>query len=141
MDPEVDAMVRWHGAMFPGPSPQRAAARPTPIAIFFPDVVVGVGFSGYGFKMAPAVGKFLAKMAINGKSSTAVEAGVELHNYRINSDQPNTSFGLPIDRRSRDLTILLLSWTRKVQKLNEAGVTLPLYVWALLIRDVVKEKH
>ncbi|KAF8692460.1 hypothetical protein HU200_039556 [Digitaria exilis] len=43
---------------------------------FGEDVVVGVGFSGHGFKMAPAVGKFLAEMAIDGKSSTAAEAGV-----------------------------------------------------------------
>ncbi|KAF8737929.1 hypothetical protein HU200_014006 [Digitaria exilis] len=50
---------------------------------FGEDVVVGVGFSGHGFKMAPAVGRFLAEMAIDGKSNTAAEAGVELGHYRI----------------------------------------------------------
>nr|CAB3445195.1 unnamed protein product [Digitaria exilis]CAB3503194.1 unnamed protein product [Digitaria exilis] len=41
---------------------------------FGEDVVVGVGFSGHGF---------LAEMAIDGKSNTAAEAGVELGHYRI----------------------------------------------------------
>ncbi|RCV23612.1 hypothetical protein SETIT_5G020900v2 [Setaria italica] len=51
---------------------------------FGEDVVVGAGFSGHGFKMGPAVGRFLAEMAIDGKSKTAAEAGVELGCYRIN---------------------------------------------------------
>ncbi|CAO2192745.1 unnamed protein product [Urochloa humidicola] len=51
---------------------------------FGEDVVVGAGFSGHGFKMGPAVGRFLAEMAIDGKASTAAEAGVELGYYKIN---------------------------------------------------------
>jgi sarcosine oxidase/L-pipecolate oxidase len=51
---------------------------------FGEDVVVGAGFSGHGFKMGPAVGRFLAEMAIDGKSETAEEAGVELGYYKIN---------------------------------------------------------
>ncbi|KAG0541102.1 hypothetical protein BDA96_03G467200 [Sorghum bicolor] len=47
------------------------------------DVVVGVGFSGHGFKMGPAVGKILAEMAIDGDSPTAAEADLDLGFFRI----------------------------------------------------------
>ncbi|GJN33567.1 hypothetical protein PR202_gb22185 [Eleusine coracana subsp. coracana] len=50
---------------------------------FGKDVVVGAGFSGHGFKMAPAVGRILAEMAMDGEARTAAEAGVELGFFRI----------------------------------------------------------
>ncbi|TVU10110.1 hypothetical protein EJB05_43618 [Eragrostis curvula] len=50
---------------------------------FGKDVVVGAGFSGHGFKMAPAVGRILAEMAIDGEARTAAEAGVDLAYFRI----------------------------------------------------------
>jgi sarcosine oxidase / L-pipecolate oxidase len=50
---------------------------------FGKDVVVGAGFSGHGFKMAPAVGRILAEMAMDGEAGTAAEAGVELGFFRI----------------------------------------------------------
>uniref|UniRef100_J3NE00 FAD dependent oxidoreductase domain-containing protein n=2 Tax=Oryza brachyantha TaxID=4533 RepID=J3NE00_ORYBR len=50
---------------------------------FGTDVVVGAGFSGHGFKMAPAVGRILAEMALDGEARTAEEAGVELRHFRI----------------------------------------------------------
>jgi len=53
------------------------------------DVVVGAGFSGHGFKMAPAVGRILAEMAIYGEERTATEAGVELGSFRINRFEGN----------------------------------------------------
>nr|ACG35733.1 sarcosine oxidase [Zea mays] len=56
---------------------------------FGKDVVVGAGFSGHGFKMAPTVGRILAEMAMYGKESTATEAGVELGHFRINRFEGN----------------------------------------------------
>ncbi|TKW12166.1 hypothetical protein SEVIR_5G019300v4 [Setaria viridis] len=56
---------------------------------FGEDVVVGAGFSGHGFKMGPAVGRILAEMAIDGKASTAAEAGVELGHFRIKRFEDN----------------------------------------------------
>ncbi|KAL6655304.1 hypothetical protein ACP70R_006130 [Stipagrostis hirtigluma subsp. patula] len=50
---------------------------------FGKDVVVGAGFSGHGFKMGPAVGRILAEMAMDGDSTTAAEAGVELVHFKI----------------------------------------------------------
>ncbi|KAL6655302.1 hypothetical protein ACP70R_006128 [Stipagrostis hirtigluma subsp. patula] len=50
---------------------------------FGKDVVVGAGFSGHGFKMAPAVGRILAEMAMDGEARTAAEAGVELQHFMI----------------------------------------------------------
>jgi sarcosine oxidase/L-pipecolate oxidase len=47
------------------------------------DVVVGAGFSGHGFKMAPAVGRILAEMTLDGEARTAAEAGVDLRHFRI----------------------------------------------------------
>jgi glycine/D-amino acid oxidase-like deaminating enzyme len=40
---------------------------------FGKDVVVGAGFSGHGFKVAPAVGRILAEMAMDGEAGIAVE--------------------------------------------------------------------
>jgi sarcosine oxidase/L-pipecolate oxidase len=56
---------------------------------FGEDVVVGAGFSGHGFKMGPAVGRILAEVAIDGKASTAAEAGVELGHFRVNRFEGN----------------------------------------------------
>lgn len=42
------------------------------------DVVVGGGFSGHGFKMAPLVGKVLVDLAFTGKTE-----GVEMKHFRI----------------------------------------------------------
>lgn len=42
------------------------------------DVVVGGGFSGHGFKMAPLVGKVLVDLAFTGKTG-----GVEMKHFRI----------------------------------------------------------
>ncbi|CAI8599753.1 unnamed protein product [Vicia faba] len=42
------------------------------------NVVLGVGFSGHGFKMAPLVGKILTELAIDGKTNHA-----DLKHYRI----------------------------------------------------------
>jgi sarcosine oxidase/L-pipecolate oxidase len=53
------------------------------------DVVVGAGFSGHGFKMAPAVGRILAEMALDGEARTATEAGVELQHFRIGRFEGN----------------------------------------------------
>ncbi|CAM0951648.1 unnamed protein product [Alopecurus aequalis] len=58
---------------------------------FGQDVVLGAGFSGHGFKMGPAVGTILAEMAIHGEATTAAEAGVELHHFRINRFEGNTT--------------------------------------------------
>ncbi|GMN39851.1 hypothetical protein TIFTF001_009085 [Ficus carica] len=51
---------------------------------FGKDVVVGGGFSGHGFKMAPAVGRVLADLALNG-----VAEGVELDKFRIRRFEGN----------------------------------------------------
>ncbi|XP_051198744.1 probable sarcosine oxidase [Lolium perenne] len=56
---------------------------------FGQDVVLGAGFSCHGFKMGPAVGMILAEMAIDGEARTAVEAGVELHHFKINRFEGN----------------------------------------------------
>lgn len=45
---------------------------------FREDVVIGGGFSGHGFKMAPVVGKILADLALTGHAD-----GVELEHFRI----------------------------------------------------------
>lgn len=45
---------------------------------FGKDVVVGGGFSGHGFKMAPAVGRVLADLALTGETK-----GVDLKYFRI----------------------------------------------------------
>jgi len=50
---------------------------------FGKDVVVGAGFSGHGFKMAPAIGRILAEMAMDGETGMAVAAGLELGHFRI----------------------------------------------------------
>lgn len=50
---------------------------------FGKDVVVGAGFSGHGFKMAPAVGRILAEMAMDGEAGTAAAAGLELRRFSI----------------------------------------------------------
>uniref|UniRef100_A0A0D9X263 FAD dependent oxidoreductase domain-containing protein n=1 Tax=Leersia perrieri TaxID=77586 RepID=A0A0D9X263_9ORYZ len=56
---------------------------------FGKDVVVGAGFSGHGFKMAPAVGRILAEMAMDGEARTAAEASVELRYFRIGRFEGN----------------------------------------------------
>lgn len=45
---------------------------------FEKDVVIGGGFSGHGFKMAPAIGRILADLALDGSAN-----GVELKHFRI----------------------------------------------------------
>ena len=44
---------------------------------------MGAGFSGHGFKMAPAIGRILAEMAMDGETGTAVAAGLELGHFSI----------------------------------------------------------
>ncbi|KDP33459.1 hypothetical protein JCGZ_07030 [Jatropha curcas] len=51
---------------------------------FGKDVVVGGGFSGHGFKMAPVIGKMLADMAIFGETKEA-----DIKNFRIQRFQDN----------------------------------------------------
>ncbi|KAL3747928.1 hypothetical protein ACJRO7_016706 [Eucalyptus globulus] len=51
---------------------------------FREDVVIGGGFSGHGFKMAPAVGKILADLALVGHAD-----GVELEHFRIGRFEEN----------------------------------------------------
>ncbi|EXC32739.1 putative sarcosine oxidase [Morus notabilis] len=51
---------------------------------FGEDVVVGAGFSGHGFKMAPAVGMVLADLALKG-----VAEGVELDKFRLRRFEGN----------------------------------------------------
>ncbi|KAJ6758738.1 PEROXISOMAL SARCOSINE OXIDASE [Salix koriyanagi] len=48
------------------------------------DVVIGGGFSGHGFKMAPVVGRILADLVLSGEAE-----GVELRHYRIQRFQEN----------------------------------------------------
>ncbi|KAJ9184143.1 hypothetical protein P3X46_007914 [Hevea brasiliensis] len=48
------------------------------------DVVIGAGFSGHGFKMAPLVGRILADMALCGEAK-----GVNLKHFRIRRFQEN----------------------------------------------------
>lgn len=48
------------------------------------DVVIGGGFSGHGFKMAPIIGKILADLAFTGKSE-----GVEMKHFRIGRFEEN----------------------------------------------------
>jgi sarcosine oxidase/L-pipecolate oxidase len=50
---------------------------------FGKDVVVGAGFSGHGFKVAPAVGRILAEMAMDGEAGVAAAAGLELGHFSI----------------------------------------------------------
>ncbi|OIV97777.1 hypothetical protein TanjilG_12534 [Lupinus angustifolius] len=45
---------------------------------FGKDVVVGGGFSGHGFKMAPVIGKILVQLVVNGETS-----GVDMNHFRI----------------------------------------------------------
>ncbi|EXC08458.1 hypothetical protein L484_009601 [Morus notabilis] len=51
---------------------------------FGKDLVVGGGFSGHGFKMAPAVGRVLADLALNG-----VTEGAELDKFRVRRFEGN----------------------------------------------------
>lgn len=51
---------------------------------FGKDVVVGGGFSGHGFKMAPVVGRVLADLVLNGETN-----GVELEYFRIQRFKEN----------------------------------------------------
>ncbi|XP_065850638.1 probable sarcosine oxidase [Euphorbia lathyris] len=51
---------------------------------FGKDVVVGGGFSGHGFKMAPIVGRILADMALNGEAK-----GVDMKYFKIERFQHN----------------------------------------------------
>ncbi|KAG6739140.1 hypothetical protein POTOM_056726 [Populus tomentosa] len=51
---------------------------------FGKDVVVGGGFSGHGFKMAPVVGRILADLALSGEAK-----GVDLKHFRIQRFQEN----------------------------------------------------
>ncbi|KAJ4849055.1 hypothetical protein Tsubulata_029531 [Turnera subulata] len=51
---------------------------------FGKDVVVGGGFSGHGFKMAPVVGRVLADLVLSGETN-----GVELEYFRIQRFQEN----------------------------------------------------
>jgi sarcosine oxidase/L-pipecolate oxidase len=45
-------------------------------------VLVRAGFSGHGFKMAPAVERILAEMTLDGKARTSAQADVDLR-FRI----------------------------------------------------------
>lgn len=45
---------------------------------FGKDVVIGGGFSGHGFKMAPVIGRILGEMVIDGEAK-----GVELKHFRL----------------------------------------------------------
>ncbi|KAK7278949.1 hypothetical protein RJT34_23990 [Clitoria ternatea] len=45
---------------------------------FGKDVVVGGGFSGHGFKMAPVIGKILTELAVDGEAK-----GVDINPFRI----------------------------------------------------------
>ncbi|WRX34220.1 FAD dependent oxidoreductase - like 6 [Theobroma cacao] len=45
---------------------------------FGKDVVIGGGFSGHGFKMAPVIGRILADLVLTGKAE-----GIELKHFRI----------------------------------------------------------
>lgn len=45
---------------------------------FGKDVVVGGGFSGHGFKMAPVIGRILTQLAVDGEAS-----GVDMKHFRI----------------------------------------------------------
>ncbi|CAK7354138.1 unnamed protein product [Dovyalis caffra] len=51
---------------------------------FGKDVVIGGGFSGHGFKMAPAVGRILSDLVLSGEAT-----GVELKCFRIQRFQEN----------------------------------------------------
>ncbi|PON73054.1 Sarcosine oxidase, monomeric [Parasponia andersonii] len=51
---------------------------------FGKDVVLGGGFSGHGFKMAPAVGRVLADLALTGEAN-----GVDLKYFRIGRFEEN----------------------------------------------------
>lgn len=46
--------------------------------------LVGGGFSGHGFKMAPVVGRILADLALSGEAK-----GVDLKHFRIQRFQEN----------------------------------------------------
>ncbi|OMO86137.1 FAD dependent oxidoreductase [Corchorus capsularis] len=51
---------------------------------FGKDVVIGGGFSGHGFKMAPVIGRILGDLALTGEAN-----GVELKHFRIARFQDN----------------------------------------------------
>ncbi|CAL0327260.1 unnamed protein product [Lupinus luteus] len=53
---------------------------------FGKDVVVGGGFSGHGFKMAPVIGKILTQLVVDGEAS-----GVDLKHFRIGRFNTTTS--------------------------------------------------
>jgi len=48
-------------------------------------IVLGAGFSGHGFKMAPLVGSLLADIATEGRVESVMEArGVDLTHFKLN---------------------------------------------------------
>ncbi|KAK7283032.1 hypothetical protein RIF29_12237 [Crotalaria pallida] len=53
---------------------------------FGKDVVVGGGFSGHGFKMAPVIGRILTQLVVDGEAS-----GVDLKHFRIGRFNTTTS--------------------------------------------------
>lgn len=52
---------------------------------FGKDVVIGGGFSGHGFKMAPAVGRILAELAADGEAKGVDLKCFSIGRFRINS--------------------------------------------------------
>ena len=83
---EIDALIEQVAVYFPASRANVVAAKTclysnTPDENFIIDhlpgteekVIIACGFSGHGFKFAPAIGKLLADMAINGKKEQAID--------------------------------------------------------------------
>jgi glycine/D-amino acid oxidase-like deaminating enzyme len=63
-----------------------------------PNIVVGAGFSGHGFKLAPVVGRILAQLALGGPEAVDTPTRANLHHWSITRDavaQPANSTDFP----------------------------------------------
>ncbi|KAI4337432.1 hypothetical protein L6164_015850 [Bauhinia variegata] len=60
---------------------------------FQKDVVIGGGFSGHGFKMAPVMGRILADMVVHGEAN-----GVDIKNFSISrfKNNPQATYSYPL---------------------------------------------
>ena len=48
-----------------------------------PNIVVGAGFSGHGFKLAPVIGRILAQLALGGPEAVDAPTRANLHHWSI----------------------------------------------------------
>lgn len=63
-----------------------------------PNIVVGAGFSGHGFKLAPVVGRILVQLALGGPEAVDARTRANLHHWSITRPavaQPSKSTDFP----------------------------------------------